>query len=173
MAGWKRIARGMFGTGLTFGIGIGAITFGIGLLAIAFGNATFSDLRFAARAGVVGFILGVGFSGILAATARRKRFTQLSLPRFTLLGAGAGLIYFLLISMNAYRVWTPGVALWNFLLLTMMGGGAAATTLLVARKASASLDSGDELLSLSEGESDLGAAVRASRERAREKAARG
>lgn len=164
MAGWKKIVRGMIGTGLTFGVGIGGATLLFGLAAMVFGTATFDDLRFAAKMGVVGTIVGVGFSGILALSARSKRFTNISIPRFALLGAGAGLVYFLIIAMNAYRVWTPSVALLNFTLLTLMGGGAAAATALVAKKARPELSAGDELPLLNEGNIDLDASIRTASE---------
>ncbi|MEO7996474.1 MAG: hypothetical protein ABI852_03460 [Gemmatimonadaceae bacterium] len=150
MTGWKKIARGMFGTGLVFGAGTTAVTLLVGVAAMIFGNATLNDLRFAGRIGVAGFILGVGFSGILAIASRSRRFTQLSIPKFAGLGAAAGLVYFLLISTNGYGVWSLKTAVLNFLLLTLMGSGAATATLLVARKASGGFASGNELYSVDE-----------------------
>lgn len=143
MAGWKRIIRGMVGTGLVFGAGSTAVTLCVGVAAMIFGNAQLDDLRFAGRVGVVGFILGVAFSGILAVAARNRRFTQLSIPKFAAIGASAGLAYFLLIATNAWNVWTPSTAIWNFLLLTGMGSGAATATLLVARRARGNVDDND------------------------------
>lgn len=164
MAGWKKIVRGMIGTGLTFGAGIGGATLLVGIAAMIFGNATLDDMRFAAKMGVVGTIVGVGFSGILALSARSKRFTNISIPRFTLLGAGAGLVYFLIIAMNAYRVWTPSLAFGNFMLLILMGGGAAGATAFIARKARPQLDAGDDLPALSEGHAQLDARIRTAAE---------
>ena len=42
--------------------------------------------------GVFGFVAGVTFSGLLMLTERRRRFDQLSLPRFAGWGAAGGLL---------------------------------------------------------------------------------
>lgn len=136
MAGWKRIARGMIGTGLVFGAGATAVALAVGVAAMIFGNAVLDDLRFAGRVGVAGFILGVGFSGILALASRSPRFKNLSIAKSAAFGAAAGLIYFLLISINGIGAWDAQTAISNFLLLTLMGSGAATATVMIARKAS-------------------------------------
>ena len=75
--------------GLVFGIGSATVALGVGVTAIFLGNANLNDLRFAGRIGVVGFILGTGFSALLALAARNRRFTQLSVPKFAAIGARA------------------------------------------------------------------------------------
>lgn len=158
MTGWKKIARGMLGTGLVFGAGATAVALAVGVAAMMFGNAQLDDLRFAGRVGVAGFILGVGFSGILALASRSPRFKNLSLPKAAGFGAAAGLIYFLLISINGAGVWDVGTAISNFLLLTLMGSGAAAATVFVARRATGGFSgSGDDDATL--GTSDSAAAI--------------
>jgi hypothetical protein len=151
MAAWPRIVRGMIGTGLVFGAGIGGAALVVGLAAMVFGEASLGDLRMAARVSVVGFLVGVGFSGILAITARNKRFSELSIPRFAGLGAGAGLLYFLFIAINASHVWSLGAAIGNLVLLTAMGSLAATGTIVVARKARPELGSADNTKFLGEG----------------------
>lgn len=169
MSGWKRIVRGMVGTGLVFGAGATAVTLLVGVTAMIFGNAQLDDLRLAGRIGVAGFILGVGFSGMLAVASRSKKFTQLSIPKFASFGALAGLIYFLLISINGYGVWSPETAIFNFLLLTLMGSGAATATLLIARKARGNLDSSSDInaaadhFALGEGAADSNTEIHSSR----------
>jgi hypothetical protein len=128
----------MFGTGLTFGVGVGALATLVGSIAVLIGGGSFLQvLRTAGRFSVAGFLLGIGFSAILAITARRWSLAKLSIPRAALLGAGAGLIYFALISINGIGHWSLSTAILNFVLLTGLGGGSAAATLMVARRAGA------------------------------------
>lgn len=132
MPRWLRILRGVIGTGFVFaagGIAL-ALLFAIGF-AIAGQGSVLS--RFDPRFSVVGFILGVGFSGLLVLSSRLRKLADLSLPGFTALGASAGLIYYLVIAaMNAGR---PGVTLLDLSLLTVLGAGSAAAMVLIARRA--------------------------------------
>jgi hypothetical protein len=107
------------------------------------GSLTLRSYGLAGRFGVAGFVVGVLFSGVLALAARSKSLRSLSLPRFTAFGVGGGWLYFGLLAANAFRVWTPRLALVNFITLTVMGGAAAAVTWLVARKAGA-IGAGEE-----------------------------
>jgi hypothetical protein len=50
-----------------------------------------ADAPFPLIFGVLGFIAGVIFSAILALTEGRRRFDQMSLPRFAVWGATGGL----------------------------------------------------------------------------------
>jgi hypothetical protein len=100
----------------------------------------------------VAFIVGVGFSGVLALAARGRTFERLSLGFITLLGAGGGFLYFLFIAAaNGARVWSLPAAIGNFLILTLLGGGSAAATLFLARRATRALKSSEEPLGLGEG----------------------
>ena len=51
-----------------------------------------SDLPFPILFGGLGFIAGVTFSGLLVLTEGRRRFDQMSLPRFAVWGAVGGLL---------------------------------------------------------------------------------
>lgn len=51
-----------------------------------------ADVPFPLVFGVLGFVAGVTFSGLLVLTEGRRRFDQLSLPRFGLWGAMGGLL---------------------------------------------------------------------------------
>src|SRR5215475_270927 len=51
-----------------------------------------SDLPFPILFGGLGFIAGVTFSGLLVLTEGRRRFDQMSLPRFAAWGAVGGLL---------------------------------------------------------------------------------
>ena len=63
-----------------------------------------SDLPFPLLFGGLGFIAGVTFSGLLMLTEGRRRFDQMSLPRF----AGWGAVGGLLISALFLRGTSPG-----------------------------------------------------------------
>ena len=143
----------MVGTGLTFAVGVGGLVSIVGLVAVVRGRATvFEVMGTAGRFGVASFILGMAFAGLLAAVARTRFFSRLSLRFATALGVGVGLLYWTALAVSgAWQKWTPGLALWNFVLLVEMGGGAAAATILIARKAGASLGPGEETESLGSG----------------------
>lgn len=163
MAGLPRIVRGMLGTGLTFAVAAGALTSAVGVFAMVVGEATWvSVAETAGRISVASFILGVAFAALLALSARSRRLARLSIGRFAALGAGAGLLYFAFISTNGIGVWTPRVALLNFVLLVGLGGGLAAATLALARfgqrrsEGADALDP-DDALSAGEASAALGA----------------
>jgi hypothetical protein len=97
------------------------------------------------------FPIGVAFSGVVALTARGRSFERLSLPRFMAIGAGAGLLLYGVLAMNAWDAWTVRNAIGNAVILVGMGSGSAAVSLLLARKASPTLEAGEKPLSLREG----------------------
>ncbi|HSQ30424.1 MAG TPA: hypothetical protein VLN49_11275 [Gemmatimonadaceae bacterium] len=88
MKRWLKRIRGAIGMGLAWA----AAWFGAGLvllLVVGFGAA---DVPFPLFFGLLGFIAGATFSGLLGIFARRRRFDQLSLPRFAGWGALGGLL---------------------------------------------------------------------------------
>jgi hypothetical protein len=88
MKKWLRRIRGAIGVGLTWA----AAWFGAGmmlLLVVGFGAA---DVPFPLFFGLLGFLAGVTFSGILGILAGRRRFDEMSLPRFAGWGALGGLL---------------------------------------------------------------------------------
>ena len=153
MPRWLKILRGMLGTGLAFAIAGPLVVLLIGAFFMVFGNASLeSVVMTAARGSAVSFVIGVVFSGILALAARGRLFEKLSLKLFTALGGGVGLLAWTIMGlMGAFKVWTPGDAIVNLILLTGVGTGAAAATLLVARKSPATLDASEEPLGIGEG----------------------
>ncbi len=98
MPRWLRVIRGMIGTGLTFAAGVGVVGSILGLVGLLLGELSWDDLRMVAKLSVVAFLVGVGFSGVLAIAARGRRLETLSLRYVTALGAGGGLLYFLFIA---------------------------------------------------------------------------
>ena len=153
MAGGARIIRAMLGTGLTFAAGVGAVAALVAGLAALAGQGTLHELfGMAGRFAVVAFLLGVAFSGTLALSARRRRFAELSIARFAALGAGAGLLYFAFLAVNAAGRWSLADAVANLVILTLMGTVAAAGTFLLARRGRAALPPGAEARVLTEGD---------------------
>ena len=164
MPRWLRVARGMLGTGLTFGAGVGAIASLVAAIAWLAGAGSAHELfGLAGRCAVVAGVLGVAFSGVLAVTARGREFSKLSLRLVGGLGAGAGLLYFAFLAMNGGRNWAPRDAVANFVLLTVMGAGSAVVTLLVARRARSALASPDNGESLPSPSDDIVSARSASK----------
>jgi hypothetical protein len=155
MPRWLRVIRGMIGTGLTFAAGVGVVGSILGLAGLLLGELSWDDLRMVPRLSVIAFLVGVGFSGVLAIAARRRAFDRLSLRYVTALGAGGGLLYFLFIAAaNGAKVWSAWNVIGNLTILTLLGGGAAAATLILARRAGRALKSGGESRSLAEGRID-------------------
>ncbi len=86
-----------------------------------------------------------------APTARGRSFEKLSLPWFAALGAGAGLLLYGVLALNAWDSWSVRTALVNATIFVGLGGGSATATLLLARRAGPALTPGDEPPSLGEG----------------------
>ena len=87
MQKWLRRVRGAIGMGFTWA----AALFAVGTVPRwVFGINT--DVPIPLVFGVFGFIAGVTFSGLLVLTEGRRRFDQMSLPRFAGWGAVGGLL---------------------------------------------------------------------------------
>lgn len=130
MKKWLRRIRGAIGVGLTWA----AAWFGAGmmlLLVVGFGAA---DVPFPLFFGLLGFLAGVTFSGILGILAGRRRFDEMSLPRFAGWGALGGLL------LSGGVVLAAGPA-GEFLVLgpvfALAGAVSAAGTLALARRSEA------------------------------------
>jgi hypothetical protein len=88
--------------------------------------------------GAFGFVAGVTFSGLLGLLEGRRRFDQMSLPRFAGWGAAGG---FLLsaIFVLAVALGEDPAFLWNLVVLgpifAVAGAGSAAGSLALARRA--------------------------------------
>ena len=106
MRKWLRRMRGAIGVGFTWA----AAWFAAGLVPRwVFGvNA---DVPFPLVFCVLGFIAGVTFSGLLVLTEGRRRFDQLSLPRFAGWGAAGGLLLSALFAKAASLGWGDVLAI--------------------------------------------------------------
>jgi hypothetical protein len=135
MKKWLRRIRAAIGMGLTWA----AAWFGAGmilLLVVGFGAA---DVPFPLFFGLLGFLAGVTFSGILAIVEGRRRFDQMSLPRFAGWGAVGGL---LLYGIFVSAVALGGESLWEAIpalgpVFALAGAASAAGSLALARMAEA------------------------------------
>lgn len=106
MRRWLRRIRGAIGMGFTWA----AVWFAAGLLPRwVFGiNA---DVPFPLVFGVLGFIAGFTFSGLLVLTEGRRSFEQMSLPRFAGWGAMGGLLLSALFAKAASLGWGDVLAI--------------------------------------------------------------
>lgn len=100
MSRWLRWIRGAVGTGLTWAMGWAGVGILIGVAMAWLGVpmewfVQVFDAPLPALA-VPGFFAGASFSVVLGIAGRRRRFDQLSLPRFTLWGALGGFLLSLL-----------------------------------------------------------------------------
>jgi hypothetical protein len=88
MGKWTKRIRAAIAMGLTWA----AAWFGAGmllLLVVGFGAA---DVPFPLFFGLLGFLAGATFSGVLGVLGRRRRFDEMSLPSFAGWGAIGGLV---------------------------------------------------------------------------------
>lgn len=100
MGKWVRRLRGALGMGLTWAIA-GAVAGGIPRWIFGID----SDLPFPMLFAGLGFIAGVTFAVILVVAEGRRRFDQMSLPRFAGLGAAGGLLLSALFARGASLGW--------------------------------------------------------------------
>ena len=141
MKKWVERIRGAIGIGLTWA----AAWFAAGLallLVVGFGAA---DVPFPLFFGFLGFLAGATFSGVVGVLGRRRRFDQMSLPRFAAWGALGGLLLSgaLMLAMGPADVLVVGPV------FGIAGAISAAGTLMLARRAEkrellASIGEGDD-----------------------------
>jgi hypothetical protein len=149
MKRWLRRVRGVLGMGLAWAVG-GML---VGGLFELIDNVLPGALPFISRVdmwpqtlAIPFFLAGVIFSVVLAVVASRRRFGELSLPRFAAWGAAAGLVLGgIAVSMGAPVLFLG--------ILTLASAIAASGSLVLARLAEKR-----ELLNPSEDVSDVGLA---------------
>jgi hypothetical protein len=86
MKNFARRLRGAVGIGLTWA----AAWFAAGMLLLLVVGVGAADVPFPLFFGLLGFLAGVTFSGLLGIVAGKRRFDQMSIPRFALWGAIGG-----------------------------------------------------------------------------------
>ena len=88
MKKWLRRVRGAFGMGLTWALA----WFGAGLVLLSIVGPDSADVPFPIGFAMFGFLAGATFSTLLGLVEGRRRFDQLSIPRFALWGTVGGLL---------------------------------------------------------------------------------
>lgn len=88
MKNWLRRIRGALGMGLTWGTAWFAA--GMALLLVIGPDA--ADVPFPLGFGFIGFLAGTTFSGVLGLVEGRRRFDEMSIPRFAAWGAVGGFV---------------------------------------------------------------------------------
>jgi hypothetical protein len=128
MRNWLRRIRGAIGMGLTWAVA----WFGAGLILLLTVGVGAADVPFPLFFALLGFLAGVTFSGVLGIVEGRRRFDQMSLPRFAAWGAIGGLL------LSGILAWAAGLG-GEFLVLgpvfALSGAGCAAGSLALARRA--------------------------------------
>lgn len=163
MSDLLRRVRGAFGMGISWaavGFTVGAV---IELIHNIWPNPIGSAVDiWPAMLAVPGFLGGLGFSVVLTIAARQRRFDELSMGRFALLGATGGLIASLLPAALLAR--TSAFPMMGILLelagpFAIGGAIAASGTLAIAR-----LSEDQDLLDASDDVSDVGLTAAEARE---------
>ena len=128
MSRWLRRVRGAIGIGIAWGLAW--LAAGLVLLAIVGLDA--ADVPFPLFFGLLGFIAGVIFSGILGLAERHRPFDQMSLPRFAGWGAAGGVLLAGVMALVAGAESLPVLGP----LFAMSGAVCASGSLALARRAS-------------------------------------
>jgi hypothetical protein len=104
-----------------------------------------ADVPFPIGFGFLGFLAGVTFSGVLGLVAGRKRFDELSMPRFAAWG-GLGAVLFSAVFVPLAGL-EPGAFLGLGVVFGLAGAGCAAGVLALARRAedASPLEVGDDV----------------------------
>lgn len=135
MKRWFRRIRGALGMGLIWGAGWGILVGGF-MEAFVDPTGALVDIWPTALA-IPGFLGGVVFSTVLGIVEGRRRFDELSLPRFGALGAAVGLLLGGLgVAAGVASALLPGVWLGAAVIIgltTMLGAVSASGTLVLAR----------------------------------------
>ena len=157
-----RRVRGAIGMGLTWALA----WFAAGMVLLLIIGPDAADVPFPLGFGMIGFFAGTVFSGVVAMIEGRRRFDQMSLPRFAGWGAVGGLLFSVLFVVAVALLAEGATFLGNLVFLgpicAVAGAGSAAGSLALARRASeparldAGVDTGDNELAGAEPRDLLG-----------------
>ena len=106
MRNWLRRIRGAIGMGFTW-----AAAWSVAGLVPRWLLGFNPDAPFPIIFGVLGFIAGITFSGLIVLAEGRRRFDQISLPRFAGWGAVGGLLLSVLFARAASLGWGDVLAI--------------------------------------------------------------
>jgi hypothetical protein len=124
---WLRKLRGALGLGLTWAFAWFAV--GMAMLLVVGPDA--ADVPFPLGFGFLGFLCGVTFSVVLGLTEGRRRFDEMSIPRFALWGGLGGVGLSVVFSLIAGLGITMPLVLGP--VFGLAGAACAAGTLALAR----------------------------------------
>ena len=135
MGKWLRRIRGATGMGLTWALA----WFGAGMVLLLIIGPDAADVPFPLGFGMLGFFAGATFSGVLTLVEGRRRFDQMSLPRFAGWGGAGGLLLSVLFVLAVAAIAEGPGFLANLVILApvfaIAGAGSAAGSLALARMA--------------------------------------
>lgn len=141
MTNWLKRIRGAVGMGLTWAVSWSAIGAVVAVGTIPAGSRSLELIAlFAAQFAALGFVGGAAFSVVLAVTEGRRRFDQMSLPRFAVWGALGGLMMWAAresVMSFLGSVGVPGLTLVYAIsggIIVLLGAGSAAGSLALARR---------------------------------------
>ncbi len=138
MKKWLKRIRGVVSMGLTWAAAwspFGAIL-GLVLWVVIGGTPLLNTLvGFVATAATLGFVGGAAFSAVLGIAERRRRFDEMSLPRFAAWGALGGLSVQMVMWLTSPWAATLGDFLSFSIPLALLGAGSSAGSLALARRA--------------------------------------
>ncbi len=130
MTWWRRI-RGALGMGVTWALA----WFGAGLAILLAVGPGAADVPFPLGFGLLGFLAGVVFSGVLGVTEGRRRFDQMRLGRFAAWGAVGGLLFAGAFALVAALAGESLELLVVAPVLALAGAASSAGSLALARRA--------------------------------------
>ncbi|MFL5619480.1 MAG: hypothetical protein ACJ79A_13915 [Gemmatimonadaceae bacterium] len=137
MTKWVRRIRGAIGMGLTWAAawsGAGTLM----MLGFLLRTGSRPDAPFPFMFGAAGFVAGVLFSGVLGLAEGRRRFDQMSLPRFAAWGAAVGFLlsatFVLAVSLAGDRTFLLNLVVVGPV-FAVAAAGSAAGSLALARRA--------------------------------------
>ena len=142
MKRWLQRLRGMVGTALIWAAGWSGAGIVFALLGLFGALAPAEYVVFAGVFAAMGFISGAAFSAVLAIVEGRRRFDEMSLPRFAVWGAVGGVV----LQLVMVGLGQP-TSLVMVVLSALMASGSATGSLALARRADDRelLDSGAEV----------------------------
>ncbi|MDX1396446.1 MAG: hypothetical protein R3195_18840 [Gemmatimonadota bacterium] len=136
MKEWFRRLRGAIGMGVTWAVGwapVGAITGWVTGLVFGFPLAAVT-INYTMMFGVLGFLGGTIFSGVLRLTEGSRRFEELTFPRFVGWGALGGFVLGgLAVSLGLLGSGLSVLGIVMASVATLLGAGSAAGALAIAR----------------------------------------
>lgn len=134
---WIQRLRGALGIGLAWGVAWFSAGMAIMITSLVLTGSTGADVPYPVGFGLLGFVAGVSFSGVLGVLGRSRRFDQMSLPGFGMWGAAGGA----LLALGVAGIASLGPANFLSVFTTLIpvfgtaGALSAAGSLAIARKA--------------------------------------